>query len=162
MNGVQGVFGAIFLTLTIPFTAAADGHRKYDFRIPAQHFTSGAHPGASPQNVPINCSDDFNWQINPPQPTPQLLERIDTLGFGGGQMGTIAFLRMDAAQRGEYLGAMNNQWAKAHLQRVAASYDAAENKTIFLIHTMRMNHQQWDMQRLGQISAECERRDLTN
>lgn len=160
MNKIQGFLGTIALTLALPFTdAAADGHRERDFRIPAQFFAAGALPGTSPQPVPIYCNEDFNWQANPARPEHQLLERIDTLGFGGGQAGTIAFLLMNSEERADYLGAIQNNFARTSLESLARQYDLAPNKTNFLMNTMQRNHQ-WNVGRFSEISNECERREL--
>ena len=156
MNRVHSFIGSVALTLSLSFSAAADEHRERDFQITAKNFTAGALPEVTPQAVPIFCRRDFNWNSNPAEPTPELLERIDTLGFSGGEESTIAFLLMNNQERQAYLEPLGKFQKGVH-NAMAREYDSADNKIQYLQKTMNRNHH-WGTKRFGEIAAECRKR----
>ena len=159
MRNLQHGLNIFLLTTALSFNAAAQDDREHDFQIPAEHFQSGAVPGITAQDVPIYCSEDFNWAVEPPQPKLDLLERIDTRGFGGGVKGRVAFLLMDDQERVRYANALWNRQAVKDLKTVALEYDNADNQVRFAEEMMNDYHQ-WPPDRNQEVAKECENRGL--
>ena len=152
MSKVRTLLGAIALTATLPFSAAAqDGGR--DFQVPARFFQPGALPGVTSQAVPIYCKQDFDTSSNPPRPTAALLERIDTIGFGGGAQGNVAFL-FNTGNRENFINALTQNGAKKQYRDLAADYDNAPDQLQFLMNMLEQNHE-WNYSRYSEIAANC-------
>ena len=164
MSKTHTIFGAVAGVLLSISSATAQ--QNHDFQIPAKFFESDqpSHPIVAklqsampkPKNVPIDCRSDFDWSTNPAQPTQELIERVDTLGFNGGKDGEIAFLRMNDTQREEHLKSLRNPGAKAWLAALADQKDkSALDEREFLEQTLERTHG-WGDNRWKQISAECD------
>ena len=157
MSRVGAFFGALALSVALPFSAAAQNDER-DFRVPARFFQPGALPNAVSQPVEIFCQNDFNWKASPVEPTQALLERIDTMGFGGGEEGTIAFLT-NPAERQPYLNSLSNQGARSYYETIAREYDASSDKIEYLKTMLNQNHG-WGAERYDQIEAQCRKLGL--